>query len=217
MRAEKRSHRTPIFDRDGSEEGSDAVLTLPNLITVIRLACLPIFLWLLFGNDDRFTAAVLLAIVGATDWVDGYVARALDQHSKLGKVLDPTVDRVFFFVALTSMIIVNAAPVVLLVAILVREAAVGIAAVYLAARGLRTLRVSWLGKSATFGLLIALPLLLAASAHPDGEAAYRIAGWVIVIPSLVASYLSAVGYLPLLAREPRLGDVAGAKNTADFG
>ncbi|MGH9249856.1 MAG: CDP-alcohol phosphatidyltransferase family protein, partial [Acidimicrobiales bacterium] len=64
------------------------VLTLPNLITLARLACLPVFLWLLFGREDRVAAAALLAVLGITDWVDGYLARHLGQVSELGKILD---------------------------------------------------------------------------------------------------------------------------------
>src|SRR4029450_629077 len=74
----------------------DRVLTLPNLVTVVRLSCLPVFLWLLFGLEDRAAAAWLLAALGATDWVDGYLARHLHQESELGKVLDPVADRLLF-------------------------------------------------------------------------------------------------------------------------
>ena len=70
-------------------DGDDAILTIPNVISLIRLLCLPLFLYLLFGLDDRFGAALLLGALGATDWVDGYIARHYDQVSALGKVLDP--------------------------------------------------------------------------------------------------------------------------------
>src|SRR4051794_6628291 len=69
--------------------GEDRIVTIPNVISVVRLCCIPVFLWLLFGRDDQLAAAGLLAVLGATDWVDGYVARHYDQVSTLGKVLDP--------------------------------------------------------------------------------------------------------------------------------
>ena len=71
----------------------DRILTAPNVITLVRLLCIPIFLWLLFGVHRQTAAAVLLAVLGATDWVDGYVARRYGQVSTFGKVLDPTADR----------------------------------------------------------------------------------------------------------------------------
>lgn len=198
MADKERSGRTPIFDRDGTVEGSDAIWTVPNLFTFARLLCVPLFLWLVHSADQHYGAALLLAILGATDWVDGYLARLLNQQSKFGRVFDPTVDRLLFLVALVSMLIVDAAPAWFLIAVFAREALVAIAALYLGARGVRTVKVSWWGKTATFGLLFALPLLLAASAEPSGEAIYRTLGWVMGLPSLVLSWISAVGYLPLL-------------------
>lgn len=198
--------RTPIFDRDGSVEGSDAIWTIPNLFTTLRLLCVPILLWLIHSADRPYAAAVLLAVLGATDWVDGYLARLLEQQSKFGRVFDPTVDRLLFLVALISMLVIDAAPAWFLLAVLVREALVSLAALYLGARGVRTVKVSWWGKTATFGLLFALPLFLAAAAEPSGEAIYRALAWVMGIPSLVLSWFSAIGYLPLLRSVGTTGD-----------
>src|SRR5207245_889875 len=74
------------------ESGADRVLTLPNLVSVIRLLCAPLFLWLLFGQHERAGAAFLLGGLGTTDWIDGYLARHLGQVSTVGKVLDPVAD-----------------------------------------------------------------------------------------------------------------------------
>lgn len=192
-----RSH-TPIFDRDGSIEGSDAILTVPNLFTFVRLLFVPVLLWLILSADRLYAAAVVLAVLGATDWVDGYLARLLGQQSKFGRVFDPTVDRLLFLTALISMIVVDAAPAWFLLAVFIREALVAAAALYLGARGVRTVNVSWWGKTATFGLLFALPLFLAAAAEPPGEAVYRALAWLIGLPALALSWFSAWGYLPLL-------------------
>ena len=79
--------------------GEDRILTIPNVISVVRLLCVPVFLWLLFGQENRVAAAgALLAVLGATDWVDGYIARHFDQVSNLGKILDPVADRLLLFV-----------------------------------------------------------------------------------------------------------------------
>src|SRR4051812_44049552 len=83
----------------------DRIFTIPNVITFVRLLCLPLFVWLLFGNDNRAAAAILLAVLGTTDFLDGYLARRLHQTSKLGKVLDPVADRILFFVAITAVLI----------------------------------------------------------------------------------------------------------------
>ena len=161
---------------------------------------MPLLLWLIHAREQPYAAAIVLAVLGATDWVDGYLARLLDQKSKFGRVFDPTVDRLLFMVALVSMVIIDAAPAWFLLAIFVREALVSIAALYLAARGMRTVQVLWWGKVATFGLLFALPLFLAAAAEPAGEQVYRVLAWSIGLPSLALSWYSAFGYLPLLHR-----------------
>ena len=100
-------------------------LTIPNLFTLARLLCLPLFLYLLFGRDNPAAAAWLLGALGATDWVDGYLARRLGQVSEFGKVFDPTVDRLLFIVAIVAIIIADAAPMWFCVAVLAREVLVG--------------------------------------------------------------------------------------------
>ena len=85
-----------------STRPTQRILTIPNLFTLLRLACLPLFLYLLFGRDNQAAAAWLLGGLGATDWVDGYLARRLGQVSEFGKVFDPTVDRLLFIVALVG-------------------------------------------------------------------------------------------------------------------
>ena len=194
--------RTPIFDRDGTAEGSDAILTVPNAFTLVRFLCTPIFLWLIFGPERHFAAAVMMAVLGATDWVDGYLARLLDQRSRFGQVFDPTVDRIFFLVALFAMMIIGAAPMWFLVAVFAREALVSIAALYLAARGVREVHVSWWGKTATFGLLFSLPLFLAAHSGVSGASIFEALAWITGLPSLMLSWWSAAGYIPLLRQSP---------------
>ncbi|NDC46918.1 MAG: CDP-alcohol phosphatidyltransferase family protein, partial [Actinobacteria bacterium] len=81
------------------------VATWPNLVTLLRLLCLPLFLWLLFTRDDRAAAAYLLGVLGATDWIDGWLARKLQQRSEFGAVFDPAVDRLLFIVGVGAIIV----------------------------------------------------------------------------------------------------------------
>ncbi len=91
----------------GEVGDTSRILTVPNVITLVRLACLPLYLWLLLGRDNNAAAAVLLAALGATDWVDGYVARHFNQVSELGKILDPVADRLLFFVGIGGILAVG--------------------------------------------------------------------------------------------------------------
>src|SRR5690606_14860250 len=126
---------------------TDRVVTLPNVITVARLCCLPVFLWLLFGRDNRAAAAWLLAALGVTDFVDGYLARHLHQESTLGKILDPVADRLLFFVGGGGILIDGSVPVWFATVVLARESLVGGATVGLAALGAKRIDVTWFGKA----------------------------------------------------------------------
>ena len=94
----------------GQHQASSAIVTLPNFVTIVRLSCLPVFLWLLFGVEDRAAAAWLLAALGITDWIDGYLARHLHQTSELGKILDPVADRLLFFIGAGGILIDGSVP-----------------------------------------------------------------------------------------------------------
>jgi cardiolipin synthase len=187
--------------------GEDRILTVPNVITLIRLGCLPLFVWLLLGEGegDRVAAAWLLAGLGATDWVDGYVARHFDQVSTVGKVLDPVADRLLFLTAIVAIIIDGAAPLWFCIAVLLREAVVAAASLLLAALGARRIDVTWYGKAGTFGLMFAFPLFLAASSNVWWDEAAEIAAWICGLPGLALSYYAAVTYVPLAAEALRSG------------
>ena len=179
---------------------SDRVLTLPNVITVARLCCLPVFLWLLFGRDNRAAAAWLLAALGITDFVDGYLARHLHQESALGKVLDPVADRLLFFVGAGGILADGSVPVWFAVVVLVRETLVGGATLALAALGARRIDVTWFGKAGTFFLMIAFPLFLASHSTLGWHEGGGQAAWVAGIPGLALSLYAAVLYVPLARR-----------------
>jgi cardiolipin synthase (CMP-forming) len=181
------------------------VLTLPNVITLGRLACLPVFLWLLFGKEDRAAAAALLALLGITDWVDGYLARHLGQVSELGKILDPVADRLLFFVGAGGIMIDGSVPTWFAVIVLVREALVGGATVVLAALGARRIDVTWFGKAGTFGLMIAFPLFLASNSDLSWADTAWVLAWIAGIPGLALSLYAAVLYVPIARRALREG------------
>ena len=92
------------------EEQPDRILTVPNLISFVRLLCIPWFLWLLFAQDNRHAAAWLLAVLGCTDWIDGYIARRWNQVSTVGKVLDPTADRLMLGVGVIAILVDGSVP-----------------------------------------------------------------------------------------------------------
>ena len=192
--------------------GEDRILTVPNVITLIRLSCLPVFVWLLLGRDDQVAAAVLLGLLGATDWVDGYIARRFGQVSTLGKVLDPVADRLLFFTAIVTIIISGDAPLWVCIAVLVREALVALATLTLAALGARRIDVTWWGKAGTFSLMFAFPAFLLGSSDIAWSGFFTFAAWCFTIPGLVFSYYSALLYVPLASRA--LAEGRAARRTA---
>jgi cardiolipin synthase len=192
----------------GQVAGEDRILTVPNLITLIRLACLPLFVWLLLGSDNRIAAGLLLGALGATDWVDGYVARRYHQVSTFGKIFDPVVDRLLFFVAVVAMIIDGGVPRWFCYAVLAREIVISVATLMLAALGARRIDVTWFGKAGTFGLMFAFPFFLFASSTWGHADLARIVAWGSGIPALCLSYDAAVLYVPIGLRALHEGRAA---------
>jgi len=196
-------------DQAGDELDEDRILTVPNLITLVRLACLPLFLYVLFGRDNRAGAAVLLGLLGATDWVDGYVARRYHQVSNFGKILDPVADRLLFFVGVGAIIIDQSAPLWFSVVVLAREVFVSIDVIALAALGARRIEVTWYGKAGTFCLMAAFPFFLAGSDTSFAAAdLFPLTAWGFGLPGLALSYYAALLYIPIgleALREGRAG------------
>jgi cardiolipin synthase len=193
----------------GSETASlDRVLTVPNLITAVRLACVPLFLWLLFGAHRQTDAAILLAVLGATDWVDGYVARRFHQVSTLGKVLDPTADRILVGTAVIAVIVHGAVPLWFGLATIAREVLVSAAVLLLAALGAERIDVLWVGKAGTFGLMVAYPSFLFAHGNVSWHTPVLVFAWVCAVPALILSWMAAASYVPVARRALARGRVA---------
>jgi cardiolipin synthase len=175
------------------------VFNVPNSISFIRLALIPLFLWLVFVPEEYGWAGVLLGVIGATDWIDGYFARRLDQVTELGKLLDPVADRIAIVVAVVTGLIVGVLPAWFGIALIARELVIGVGALYGWMNGVTKLDVRFLGKAATLALYVSV------TAFYIGEGfSANWSTWIAIlfgIPGLVMYYWVAVLYL---------GDMAGA-------
>ena len=143
---------------------ADRVLTVPNALSLLRLAGVPLFLWLLLGPQQDLLAVLLLAVSGATDWLDGKLARWLDQSSKLGAVLDPVVDRLYTLATLAAFGLRDIVPWWVVGVLVGRDMVLAACLPVLRRYGYGALEVHYLGKAATLNLLYAFPLLLLAEA-----------------------------------------------------
>jgi cardiolipin synthase len=182
-----------------SRQGEDRLLTVPNVISVVRLCLVPVFLWLLFGREDRYAAGLLLGFLGVTDFADGYIARHFHQESNLGKVLDPTADRILLGVGVLAVLVDGSMPWWVAALAITRESVVGLSVLALAAMGARDIvEVKLAGKAGTLLLMMAFPFFLAA--NPDGGAPWHEVAhplsWATAIPGLILSYYSAALYVP---------------------
>lgn len=166
------------------------IATWPNAITAVRLVCIPIFLWLLFARDDRGAAAWLLAALGSSDWVDGWVARRFNQVSEFGKLFDPAVDRAMFLVAIPSLLLVDALSWILAAVVLARELLVSAIAITLDIKGRPALTVTFAGKAGAFMLMFAFPMFLGATSTLSYADLLGVLAWIFAIPGAIFSVYS---------------------------
>lgn len=193
-------------------EGS-RVLTVPNAISVIRLGCVPLFLWLLFGRDRPVAAAWLLAALGATDWVDGYVARRFHQVSELGKVLDPLADRILLGTVVIALLVDGTMSPWVGVAALAREVLVSVAALALAAAGARRIDVQWVGKAGTLALMVAFPLFMVDGTEGWGRV-WGFLAWGFALVGLAFLWYAVWTYVPIARQALAEGRAAKAASGA---
>lgn len=193
---------------------TDRIFTIPNIMSMIRLLCIPLFLYLLFGRDNYAGAAWLIGILGATDWIDGYIARRFNQVSSLGKILDPTADRLMFIVALIGMIIAGISPLWFFWLVLIRESVFGGVVAIATLAGMKPFDVTWWGKMATFLLMFALPGLLLGQSDFRFKLPFQIGGWLLGIPGLIISYWTAITYIPVIRKNLRDGRAERAARVA---
>jgi cardiolipin synthase len=174
---------------------SNRIWTVPNVISLVRLLGVPLFLYLLIGPHRDGAAVAVLAIGGTTDWVDGYVARRLGQVSRLGELLDPFADRLYILAALIGLTVRDVVPWWLAAALLLREAVLGVALLVLRRHGYGPLAVHYLGKTGTFVLLFAFPVMLLAHAAPPVAPVVGPIGWALAWWALGLYWAAAVLYL----------------------
>lgn len=175
----------------------EQILTWPNLITFVRLLCIPIFLWLLFSQDNKAAAAWLLAALGSTDWVDGWVARRFNQASEFGRLFDPAVDRAMFLVAVPALLIENSLNPVIAFLVLGRELLVSLVAIRLDISGAERLDVTHAGKTGAFMMMFALPMFLGSQSTLSYAPLLSVLAWIFAIPGVIYGlYSLLVQYVP---------------------
>jgi cardiolipin synthase len=199
------------------DEGLDRIFTLPNVITMVRLVCIPLFVWLLFGAHEQTAAAILLAVLGATDWVDGYVARHFGQVTTLGKVLDPAADRLLVGTAVISIMVYGAVPLWFGIATIVRELLVSVMVLTLASLGASRIDVLWVGKAGTFGLMFAYPTFLLGYGNASWQEPIKVIGWVTGIVGLALAWYAAGSYVGPARKALRDGRAARRSREAEPG
>jgi cardiolipin synthase len=168
------------------------ILTVPNVISMVRLIFVPVFLWLL-ATDRIAIAGWLVGIVAWTDWIDGYLARRLDQVTELGKALDPVADRLMIASAVVGGLIVGVIPWFIGYPLIVREIVMGGVTVYLAAKRRARLEVRWLGKAATALVYSSVPAFYIAEAGQLEWFMWPVA-WGFGVAGLVLYYVVMFSY-----------------------
>jgi cardiolipin synthase (CMP-forming) len=156
-----------------SEPVRDRWVTIPNALSVLRLLGVPLFLWLMLGPEADAWAVAVLAAGGISDWLDGKLARLLNQYSRLGAVLDPAVDRLYILAALVGLGLREIVPWWVVAALVARDVVLAVCVLVLRGRGYGPFVVTYLGKAATFVLLYAFPLLLLGDGPGPVEAVVR--------------------------------------------
>lgn len=136
--------------------------TVPNILSMLRLAGVPLFIYLLLGPQADGWAIAILMVAGVTDWADGKLARILNQRSRLGALLDPAADRLYILATLVAFVLRDVVPIWVVAILLGRDVLVGLSLLLLRRHGYQALQVNYVGKAATFNLLYAFPLLLLA-------------------------------------------------------
>ena len=182
-----------------TEVQTDRILTIPNVLSFLRLLGVPLFLWLILVHEADGWAVALLIVSGITDWLDGAIARATGQISRLGQLLDPLADRLYIAATLLGLALREIIPWWLVVVLLGRDLVLAVYLLALKRRGITGLPVHFLGKAATFNLLYAFPiLLLGADATGTGLTfpdVARTLGWAFAIWGTALYWWAGVLYV----------------------
>jgi cardiolipin synthase len=182
----------PILD---TELDTDRVWTLPNVLSLLRLAGAPVVLWLILGPQLDLLAVGVLALAGVTDWLDGRLARAWHQRSRVGRWLDPMADRAYIFAVVLGLGLRDIIPWWLVVVLVARDVVMACLLRPLRSRGYFVLPSHFLGKVATFALLYAFPLVLLGAGTEPYAIVARVAGWAVALWGTALYWWSGLLYL----------------------
>ena len=173
----------------------DRILTIPNILSLLRLALIPVFLWLVLGAQADLAAVAVLAVSGITDWADGVIARRTGQMTHLGRLLDPLVDRLTIAATLIGLALRDLVPWWLVALLAARELLLLALVPALRRRGLISLPVHYLGKAATFALYWGFPFVLVGAGSATWEQVLGALGWAFVIWGTALYWYAAALYL----------------------
>jgi cardiolipin synthase len=183
-----------------SNGSSSAIATLPNALSVARILLTPAFVWLIVDRDTTFTGLLLFGVVVSTDWLDGYLARRTGQVSEVGKMLDPTADRLAIAAGLVALVVRGAFPLWAALLILVRDVTILIAGVTLLVTRKVRIEVRVVGKVATFSLVVAIGLIAWGNLGYPFPTAARTIGWGMYAVGIVEYYVATALYAGDLRR-----------------
>ena len=209
-----------------AEAPRDQVWTVPNALSVLRLLGVPLFIWLVLrpvfhGPHMDGWAILVLALSGLTDYLDGKIARAFDQTSRLGTLLDPAADRLYILATLVGLAWRDIIPIWLVVILVGRDLLMAIPLGILKRHGYGPPPVHFMGKAATFNLLYAFPLLLLGDGHDTLNDIAGALGWAFAIWGTTLYWLAAGLYVlqvrQVLREDPRDGPAQAAEGTAANG
>ncbi|WP_394942036.1 CDP-alcohol phosphatidyltransferase family protein [Psychromicrobium sp. YIM B11713] len=183
----------PIVDHD-------RIFTVPNLLTVVRFLGVPLFMWLVLGKQEYGWGVLVLAIMGSTDWVDGYIARRFNQTSRLGRILDPVADRIALITVAITLVLAGVAPWWLLATIIIPDAVLFTVSLIFF-RWHPDLPVSVIGKLRTAALLIGTPMLLMARALGGEPNALTVIAWIALSLGIIGHLIAAYNYFWAIVRK----------------
>ena len=183
-----------------ARDGEDRILTVPNALSVLRLLLIPLFLWLILVEQADMAAVVVLAVSGITDWADGLIARTTGQITRLGRLLDPLVDRVTIAATLVGLALRDLIPWWLVGLLVAREVLLLLLVPQLRRHGLLALPVHYLGKAATFALYWGFPFVLVGAGSATWEQVLGALGWAFVIWGTALYWYAALLYVDQMRR-----------------
>jgi cardiolipin synthase (CMP-forming) len=182
----------------------DEALTIPNMLSFLRLALVPVFLLLVLSEQNAW-ALITLVVASATDYLDGWLARKLNQQTRLGQLLDPAADRLYILATLVGLAVTNTIPFWLPVVVIARDVMLAFTYPVLTRRGYGPLPVHYLGKAGTFALLYAFPLLLMAEVLPDAKLVILPFAWAFAIWGIGLYWWSGFIYIRQVVSVVNLG------------